>query len=38
MGGAYSTNGSDEKLIQNFGRNTGGKRPLEKPRRRWGSC
>jgi hypothetical protein len=34
-GGECSTNGRDEKCIQNFGQKSEWKRPLERPRHRW---
>jgi hypothetical protein len=36
MGGACSTYGGQEKCIQCFGGRPEGKRPLGRPRRRWG--
>jgi len=35
MGGACSAFRGGEKRVQGFGGETGGKRPVERPRRRW---
>jgi hypothetical protein len=35
IGRIYSTHGGYEKLIQNFGWKTEGKKPLGRPRHRW---
>jgi hypothetical protein len=35
VGGACGTHGRGEKRVQGFGGKPEGKRPLERPRRRW---
>jgi hypothetical protein len=35
VGGACGTHGRGEKRVQGFGEKPEGKRPLERPRRRW---
>jgi len=35
MGGTCSTYGGEDMCIENFGGESGGKRPLGRPRHRW---